>query len=159
MKEMTSMSYSSSASIWKLCRWMNLDLIFTKRDKQISFNLNPPTKFSTSSGSTTFNNILPWNISQMITNTTLISKRIVKSYLMKRGIPLWVWREVNGNWGNIMIRISWWRECCRTNTRVRKNKPRTNRVTVKNLSKSVKHQNKVKHESKLTRSTSSSRTK
>ena len=67
--------------------------------------------------------ILPWNISQMITKTVPISTRIVISYAMKRAIPLWIWWKVNGNWDNNMIRISQWRESlCRTNTSVRRNK-------------------------------------
>ena len=34
--------------------------------------------------------ILPWNISQMMTKTIPISTRIVISYAMKLGIPLWI---------------------------------------------------------------------
>ena len=60
--------------------------------------------------------------SQMITKTTPTSTRIVISYAMKRGIPLWIWWKINSNWDN-MIRISQWREShCRTNTSVRRNK-------------------------------------
>ena len=45
------------------------------------------------------------------------------NYLMKRGIPLWIWWKLNGNWDNNMIRTSQWREShCRTNTSVRRNK-------------------------------------
>ena len=73
-------------------------------------NLNPITKFTSSSRSTEFKDILLWNISRMVKKTVPISARIVISYAMKRGIALWVWRKVNGNWDNNMIRISQWRE-------------------------------------------------
>ena len=93
------------------------------RDIYISSNLNPFTKFSSSSRSTKFKDILPWNISQMITKTISISTGIVISYVMKWGILLWIWWKVNGNWDNNMIRISQWREShCRTNTSVRRKK-------------------------------------
>ena len=85
----------------------------------INSNLNSLTKFTSSSKITEFKDILPWNISQMITKTILISTRIFISNAMKRGIPLWIWCNVNGNWANNMIRIS---QCgenhCRTNTNV-----------------------------------------
>ena len=84
---------------------MRLDLIFSMRDIYINSNLNLLTKFTSSSRSTKFKDILPWNISQMITKTIPISTRIVISYAMKRGIPLWIWCKVNGNWDNDMIRI------------------------------------------------------
>ena len=58
---------------------MRLDLIFSMRDIYINSNLNPLTKF-TSSRSTKFKDILPWNISQMITKTIPISTKIVISY-------------------------------------------------------------------------------
>ena len=79
------------------------------RDIYINSNLNPLTIF-TSSRSTTFKDILPYNISQMIAKTILISTRIVISYVMKRDILLWVYSKVNGNWDNSMIRISQWRK-------------------------------------------------
>ena len=47
--------------------------------------------------------ILPQNISKMITKTITISTRIVTSYAMKQRIPFWVWK-VSGNWDNNMIR-------------------------------------------------------
>ena len=56
------------------------------RDIYINSNLNPLTKFIRSSRSTEFKDILPWNISLMITKTVSISTRIV--IVMKRGIPL-----------------------------------------------------------------------
>ena len=46
----------------------------------------------------------------MIMKTIPISMRIVISYVMKRGILLWIWWKVNGNWDNNMIKISQWRE-------------------------------------------------
>ena len=65
---------------------MRLDLIFSMRDIYINSNLNALTKFTSSSRSTKFKDILPWNISQMITKTIPISTRIVISYAMKWGI-------------------------------------------------------------------------
>ena len=56
------------------------------RDIYINSNLNPLPKFTGSSRSTEFKDILPWNISEMITKTVPISARIVISYLMKQGI-------------------------------------------------------------------------
>ena len=58
------------------------------RDIYINYNLNPLTKFTSSSISIEFKDILPWNISQLITKTVPISMRIVISYAIKRGIPL-----------------------------------------------------------------------
>ena len=62
---------------------MRLNLILRMRDIYINFNLNSLTKFTSSSTSTEFKNILLWNISQMITKTVPMSMRIVKSYTMK----------------------------------------------------------------------------
>ena len=64
---------------------MRLDLIFSIRDVYINSNLNPLAKSTSSSRSTEFKDILPWNISQMITKTIPISTRIVISYTMKQG--------------------------------------------------------------------------
>ena len=63
---------------------MRLDLIFYMRDIYINSNLNTLTKFTSSSRSTTFKDILPWKISQMTMKTISISTRIVISYAMKR---------------------------------------------------------------------------
>ena len=61
--------------------------------------------------------------SQMITKTHPISTRIVIRYVMKWGIPLWIWWRVSGNWDNNMIRFSQWREShCRTNISIRRKK-------------------------------------
>ena len=46
---------------------MRLDLIFSMRDIYINSNLNPNSEFTSSSRSTEFKDILPRNISQMIT--------------------------------------------------------------------------------------------
>ena len=89
---------------------MGPDLILSTRDGYINSSLNPLTKFTSSSRSTDFKDILPWNISQLITKTIPISTRIVISNAMKRGIPLWIWWEVIRNWDNNMIRISQWRK-------------------------------------------------
>ena len=99
------MNYGSSTSSWKPWRWVRLDLILTMRDIYINSNLNPLTKFTSSSRNTEFKDILPWNISQMITKIVRTSTRIVISYAMKRDIPFWIWRNVNGNWDNKMIRF------------------------------------------------------
>ena len=121
-KKVISMDYGSSTSYWKRWRWVRLDLIFTKRDIYINSNLKPLTKF-TSSRSTEFKDILPWNICQMILKTIPISTKLVISYVMKRGISFWVYWKVYENWNNNMIRISSWRERhCRTSISVRKNK-------------------------------------
>ena len=94
---MISKNYDSSTSSWKPWRWVKFDLILTMRDTYIIFNLKPLTKFTSSSRSTEFKDILLWNISQMITKIIPISKTIVISYLMKGGIPFWVWSKVNEN--------------------------------------------------------------
>ena len=86
------------------------DLIFTIRVIYINSNLNPLLKFTSSSKSTKFKDILPWNISQTIMKTIPMSTRTIISYAMKRAIPFWVCRKVNGNWDKNMIRISKWRE-------------------------------------------------
>ena len=67
---------------------MRLDLIFSVRDIYINSNLNPLTKFTSSSRSTEFEDILIWNISQMIMKTDPISVRIVTINAMKQGILL-----------------------------------------------------------------------
>ena len=59
---------------------MRPDLILTMRDIHINSNLQPLKKFTSSSRSSAFKDILPWNISQMITKTVPISTRIVISY-------------------------------------------------------------------------------
>ena len=101
-----SMSYGSSKSCWKPWRWKRFDLIYLMRDIYINSSLNPLTKFTSSSRSTEFKDILSWNISQMIPRTVRISMRIVICYAMKGGILFWVYWKINGNWDNSMNRIS-----------------------------------------------------
>ena len=103
--------------------WVRLDLRLTMMDIYIDSNLNPLTRFTSSSRSTVFKDILPWNISQMIAKMVQISTKIVISYTMKQGILFWVWQKVTGNWENNMIRIPQWSKShCRTNTSIRKKK-------------------------------------
>ena len=66
---------------------MRFDLILTMRDIYINSNLNPLTKFTSSSRSTELKDIFPWNISQMTTKTVSVSTKRVMSYMMKLGIP------------------------------------------------------------------------
>ena len=151
MKKAISMNYGSSTSNWKPWRRIRLDLVFSMRDIYINSNLNPLTKFTSSSRSTKVKDILPWNISQMITKIIPISTRIAISYAMKWGIPLWISSKVIGNWDNNMIRISQSRKSyCRTNTNVRRKKQiqksRTMRITVWDPSRKVNHLSKVIHQ-------------
>ena len=67
---------------------MRFDLILTMRDIYINSNLNPLTKFTSSSRSTEFKDILPWNISQMIMKTIPISTRIVIKPHDETGLPV-----------------------------------------------------------------------
>ena len=83
------MNYGSSTSGSKRWIWVSLDLIFTMRDIYINSNLNPITKFTSSSRSIEFKDIFPWNISLMTTKTIPISTRILINYAMKRCIPFW----------------------------------------------------------------------
>ena len=110
MKKLISINYYCSTSSWKWWRWMRLNVKFSMRDIYINSSMNAPTKFSSSSRSTKFKDILAWSISQIVTKTIPISMRIVIRYAMKWGIPLCIWWEVNGNWNNNMIRTSQWRE-------------------------------------------------
>ena len=72
---------------------VRLALLLTVKDIYIISNQKPLTKFTSSSRSTEFKDILAWNISQMITKTIPISTRLIKSYAMKHGIQFWVWRK------------------------------------------------------------------
>ena len=79
-------------------RWMNIDLMLLIRGICINFNLNPVTKFSgTDNRSTYIKYTFPWNIYDMIKKSIPI-RIIIKSCEMKRSIPLWANRKVNGNW-------------------------------------------------------------
>ena len=61
----------------------DLDLILLMRDIYINSNLNTVTKLTISS-----KDIIPWNLSEMITKTVPISSRIVISNAIKPGILL-----------------------------------------------------------------------
>ena len=111
---------------------MRLDLTFMMSDTYNNPDLKPFRKFTSSSKSTRFEDILPWNISQMITKTVPISIRIVMNYVMKQGIPYSILHKINGNWDKNVIRISQWRKNrCRTNTTTRRKKEIQNSRTVK----------------------------
>ena len=117
-KKMISMNYHS----WKPWRWVKFDLMLTIKDIYINTNLNPLTKFTSSSRSSEFRNILQWNISKMIMKTVPISTRMVLTYVMKPSIPLWIW------WKSVVTETTTWSEFsngeshCRTNTSIRRNK-------------------------------------
>ena len=68
-KKVIPMKYGSSISSWKPWKWVRVDLILTMRDVYIKSNLNRLKKFTSSSRSTEFKDILPWNIIQLITKT------------------------------------------------------------------------------------------
>ena len=104
------MNYVSSKSSWNTRRWMRLNLKLMIRDVYINSKLNPLTKLTSSSRSTKLKNIFSRNISQMITKTVSISANLVISYSMKRGISVWLWQKVNGNWNCHMIKNSQWKE-------------------------------------------------
>ena len=89
-KKVIYMNYGSSTRSWKPWRWMRVDMVFSMRDIYVSSNRNPFTKFTSSSRSTELKDILLWNISQMTIKTIPIT-RIVISYTLKWGIPLWIW--------------------------------------------------------------------
>ena len=76
---MISMNYGCSTSSWKRWRWVSLDLILIIKDIYINSALNPLTKFSSSSRSTEFKDILLWSISQMIMKTVSVNIRTVHS--------------------------------------------------------------------------------
>ena len=143
---MISTNYGSFTHCWKLWIWVRFDVILRMIDIYINSNLNPLTKFTSSSRSTEFKYILPWNIPQMFTRTIPISLRI--SYTMKWGILFWVYWKVNGNWYNNMIWISQYRgsnyitnTCVRRNNKIQKS--RTKRVIVRDLSRKVNHLSKI----------------
>ena len=106
---MISINYGSCTSSWKPWRW-GLNLTFSMRDVDINSNLNQLTKFTSSSRSTEFKDILPWNISKMTAKNAPISMRIVTRYAMKWASCCEFDEKVYGNWDNNMIRISQWRE-------------------------------------------------
>ena len=97
MEKVIFMNYNCSINSWKPWRRVRLDQIFSMRGVNIISNLTSLAKFTSSSRITKFKDTLPWNILQMITNTIAISRRIVISFAMKRGISFWVWWKVNEN--------------------------------------------------------------
>ena len=103
------MNYGRSTRSWKLWKWVKHDLILSMSHMYINSNLNPLKKFTSSSRSTDFKDILSWNISQKIKKTIPIRTGIAIGYTMKRGILLSAWWKSNGNWDNNMIRIAQWK--------------------------------------------------
>ena len=146
-KKVISINYSSSTSSWKPWRWLRLDLILSMRDRYINSNLNPLTKFTSSSRSTEFKDIIPWNIYQMIMKTVPISTRIVISNAMKWGIPLYdgkltetettTWSEFPNGEKTIVEQIPASEES------IKIQKSRNMRITVWDASKKVNHLSKV----------------
>ena len=64
------------------------DLIFMMRLTYIGFNVDPLTKFSSSSSrSIELKDIFSWNISQIITKAIAVRTRLVISCTMEWGIP------------------------------------------------------------------------
>ena len=120
-EKVISINHGSSTSSRKPWWWVRLDKILSMRYIYINSNLNLFTKFTSSSRSTEFKDILPWNVSQMIMETASISTRIFISYAMKRVILLWIWWKANGNWDNMIRTSQWKKNHCRTNTSVRRN--------------------------------------
>ena len=99
-KEAIFMGYSSSTSSWKPYRLLILDLIFMIRDMCINFILDPLTKFTSSSSSSrgiNFTDILPWNISLMITKIVSINRRIITICTIKKEHSFWIWGKTNKN--------------------------------------------------------------
>ena len=89
-------NYGSNTSSWKPRGWVRLDLILMIGDIYINLNLNPLTKFTSSSRSTKSKDILTWKIFQTIMKTIPINMRIVISYAIKSGITNWIWQIING---------------------------------------------------------------
>ena len=122
-------------------------------------NLNPLTKLTSGRRSTKLKDISQYNISQMITKTAPISTRIVISYTMN-GILFWVCRksiETETTWSEFYNGGKAFVEQILAS----KDKSRTVRPTVRDLSGKVNHLSKViwdrKIKTKLKRSTSSNR--
>ena len=121
--KMIYINYDSSTSIWKPWRCLRLDLILAMIIYSSIPTKTHSKKVTSSNRSTEFEDILPWNISQMIPKIVPITTRMVISYEVKQGTLLWVWQEVNWNWDNNMIQTSKWRESqCRTDNNIRRKK-------------------------------------
>ena len=115
-KEAIFMGYSSSTSSWKPYRLLILDLIFMIRDMCINFILDPLTKFTSSSRGINFTDILPWNISLMITKIVSINRRIITICTIKRSIPFESEEKPMKTEPKTLITISESRDSlCRTN--------------------------------------------
>ena len=80
------MNYGSSTNSSEPWRRVRLDLIFMMRDIYIKSNLNPLTVFTSTSRRIELKDIIPWNISRIITKTIPISTKLVISYTMKQDI-------------------------------------------------------------------------
>ena len=98
----------------KQWRSVSFDLIFTMNDIFINSDLVPLTKLSSSRRNCKFKDILSWNISQLITK-------------MKKSIPFWAWRKVNGN-RQFDLNFPMEGKLLWTNTRVRRNKSKRGRL-------------------------------
>ena len=85
-KKVISMNYGSSTNSSEPWRRVRLDLIFMMRDIYIKSNLNPLTVFTSTSRRIELKDIIPWNISRIITKTIPISTKLVISYTMKQDI-------------------------------------------------------------------------
>ena len=108
MKNMISVTYGSSTSRWKPQRLVRLDLILSMRDIYIISNLNPLTKFSSSSRNTEFkDNLLPWNISWSC-NTVLNAHRVVFIFSIIAFLPVCLY--VYKCWSGFLVRNTIW--CC-----------------------------------------------
>ena len=86
-KKVIPLNYGSSTNSWKPWRWERFDLILTMRNIYINSNLNSLTKFTSSSRSTEFKDILLWNICPMMLKTIPVNTRIIIIYAMKRVLP------------------------------------------------------------------------
>ena len=121
-KKVISMNYVSSTSSWKPWRWVRLDLMLSMRNIYISSKLNLLTKFTSSSRSPKFKDILPWDMSQMIRRTVPVGTRIVISYAMERASVVNLmksqWKLIQQHDQNFAMEESH----SRTNTSVRRNK-------------------------------------
>ena len=95
-KKKISTNNGSSTRCWKPWTWVRFHLILTMKDIFISSSLNPVIKL-TCNRSTEFKDILPRNISQLITKTIPSSTRLLISYAIKQGILFWVCWKVNGD--------------------------------------------------------------
>ena len=68
---------------------ITMEMIEASHDEEYLHQCQPATAdiFSGSSISTKFKDILPWNISQIITEAVPINTRIIISCAMEKGIP------------------------------------------------------------------------